>query len=344
MPGADAMETTVKEQVKRKYDINHIWPTNLTDPSKLIYEIGRSWDSEIWQEEASKEKEGRKARRQKFKGRYQLKCLFWYLFLTGSRISECRINDKIISEEKKAMPLPRALQVSQDRIAFVQIIKSNSKHPLKWKNIERDGKMVKVHDGENEVIQCHFPLDDPYDAEMWKLVLNGGKDLNLSFLDMFNAYVFHKEEMGRVKARIEKLKTMPKNEEKLKELQDRLAKMESMSDELIKDRNRTRLNKLVKWNFRTDLWDGRGTPLLNHGFSLHSLRHLRAFDLLIKKGYRPEIVQSLLGWSSPGMLSHYVYIRDQLKGQVQRDMITNFLVKNNSKMYPIKTDYDNVKG
>ncbi len=86
------------------------------------------------------------------------------------------------------------------------------------------------------------------------------------------------------------------------------------------------LSQVLKHNFRANMTDDKNI-YEDHGITPHNLRHLRAYNMLINKGYPPELIQAYMGWARKDMLEHYVYIQKQLKTAGQLEMLDRLEAK-----------------
>ncbi len=64
-------------------------------------------------------------------------------------------------------------------------------------------------------------------------------------------------------------------------------------------------------NFKMEITNGE--QIKKVGIPIHLLRHLRAYELVVNKGYPPALVQKLVGWSSMNMVFYYAQIQKAMK-------------------------------
>mgnify|MGYP001626464596 FL=1 len=64
-------------------------------------------------------------------------------------------------------------------------------------------------------------------------------------------------------------------------------------------------------NFIMEITNGEQT--LKTGIPIHLLRHLRAYELVVNKGYPPALVQKLIGWNTMDMVFYYAQIQKAMR-------------------------------
>jgi integrase len=87
---------------------------------------------------------------------------------------------------------------------------------------------------------------------------------------------------------------------------------------------RNSITNRFKHHFKATLTDGSNI-YEDRGIPPHVLRHLRAYNLLLNRGYEESFIQVFFGWSRKAMLEHYTYIKLALQGKQLKQMVERML-------------------
>lgn len=91
--------------------------------------------------------------------------------------------------------------------------------------------------------------------------------------------------------------------------------------EALLEKRSAHITRIIKNTFRTKITNGHKI-MEDEGVNPHILRHVRAYDLVINKGIKKEMVAKLLGWSDDKMVGYYSDIKNAMR---EEEMIGEYL-------------------
>lgn len=261
----------------RKYK-SSLYPADLRNTPKLICEIGARFREGILDDE--RDDTGRR-----IASNPPLACKYiYFLYLTGSRIGEPLLHPfpKVKLEQTtikdKTIDIMKVERVNEKHFSDKVFLEDQGTYTNRFgKTAER--KVVDIDASKRSMITQQLPVDNEWDAQMWKYVLGRERSDLMAVESVVDFSSFGTYEEARKP-----------------------------------------LGNYITRNFRTDLTDGEHI-FKDEGILPHMLRHLRAFNFLVERGYSETLVQSFFGWDRREMVSYYVYIRKMLDAQHQLELL-----------------------
>lgn len=150
-PAASLEKISGETATKKKYK-NNWYLSNLQNVSKTIFEIGKQVRLEGFETQA----------KNRYANRAGLVKLFYFLYLTGSRVGE-----------GIRPPMPKATIDDYQGRTIIKILKQNEKHFMTADKTVR------------EIMTQQIILEDEWDTQMFNYIFDDGATPNLSFLQSF---------------------------------------------------------------------------------------------------------------------------------------------------------------
>lgn len=180
---------------------------------------------------------------------------------------------------------PTITKFEKNGRVFYKITKLNEKNFMKGKSKKR------------QIISPIFsPKNDKYEKALFDYLIDGRAIVKLNFGSLLLS-----------------------ENDRLNEAEFEVSSYED-KEKILKKRA-SHITRSVQSTFKAKITNGHKV-MENQGVNPHILRHVRAYDLVINKGIKKEMVAKLLGWSNDNMVGYYSDIKNAMRAE---EMVDQYL-------------------